>query len=873
MKIAVIDTFGFLFRSYHALPPLKSKSGFPTGLLSGFIKFISSLDDDYIIFALDSEAKKFRTDIDINYKAHRKTPDSDLMLQLELALKWLDTMGFKSVKADGFEADDVIATICKCAKKQGLRVKIISHDKDLYQLIDDNFVSLFDPISKKEINESGVVAKYGVSAKEFIDYQSLIGDSSDGVKGVSGIGAKKAVALLSQFKTLENIYANIDLVAPLRVKQLLIDGKSSAFVSKQLVTLRDDIFEEFDFSSCKSPKNPILTIEQELIELDIIATLNRVKKSQIAEEIIKFDVILLDNFDKLIDVIDKITEDKIIAFDCETTSLNVREAKLVGFSFAYNFNESYYVPIAHNSEDRQVPLNLAIDGIKRLFKFKIVGQNIKYDLEVLQKYVDIKDVKIVADTMVLSWLIEPSMSANLTDLAKRELNYNMLEFSSIVPKNQSFADVPLNIASFYAGEDANITYRLYFKLLNILKEKNYQLIDELEIVEIPFIKSLIMMESSGVALDINRLEILLKECENLIEDLKDKIYKLAGVEFNINSTKQLSEVLFTNLKLKPTKKTKTGFSTDEEVLEDLIDEHLIIKELLNYREIYKLKSTYIEPLLNMNENRVIYTNFLHTGTNTGRLSSINPNLQNIPIKSEFGKLIRDVFIARDGYKLVGIDYSQIELRLLAHFSCDEVLVSAFRDDKDIHLETAIKLFGDEGVNKRAIAKSINFGLIYGMGVRKLSKTLNISQDEAKSYMDSYFNSFPTIKEYIQTLQSKIKLDGYVETLLNRRRYFNFENSKAYLESSYLREGVNTLFQGSSADIIKLSMNEIYKYIVDENLDAKILLQIHDELLIEVREDLAFSLGEKFKSIMENSYKLNVPLKANLKIGSSWGNLK
>ena len=881
--LTIIDTFGFFFRQYYALAYLKSKDGFPTGLLTGFINFISSINKehgtDYLLFALDSKEKTKRKEMYEKYKQNRPTPPEALTKQLPIAIEWIKKMGFKAIEVGGFEADDVIATIAKDAKKKGIKVQIVSADKDLYQLIDDDKVLIYDPIKKKKINEEECIKKFGVKPKQIPDYLAIVGDSADNIPGVKGIGDKGAKKLLLEFGYLENIYKNIDKISNPRTKKLLLESKDEAFLSYELATLHYDIVDNIDYEEYKFPdKNPILTIADELKKYDMKSILSRAsetyQKIEDEKEQIGFDAILLDNSKKLFEIIDTMPKDSIVAFDTETTSTISRFAKIVGFSFCFQKSKAYYVPINHFylGVGDQVEFQEAKEAIKKLLNFKLVGQNLKYDLNILYNNFNIEEYQPYGDTMIEAWLLDPTQNVGLDSLAKKYFDYKMIKFKDIVKKGEDFSNVDINSATKYASEDAWMTLKLYNFFEDRLVEELKQ---EAKDVEYPFINTLIFMENEGIKVDIKFLEILLKKADKTLEELTNSIYKLAGVEFNINSTKQLGEVLFEKLKLPKGKKTKTGYSTDEKVLNSLINTHQIIPKILEYRENYKLKSTYIEPLLKFakeDKNHKIYTSFLQTGTSTGRLSSKNPNLQNIPVKSELGKQIREAFIANKGYLLVSLDYSQIELRLLAHFSKDDHLIKAFMEDKDIHLETAKKIFGEEEAKeKRDIAKSINFGLLYGMGSRKLANTINVTPKKAKEYIESYFKSFPTVKSYLESIVEFSKKNGYVKTLLNRRRYFDYDNANAFMKASYERESVNTVFQGSAADLIKLAMNKFHNKLKNQN--SKMLLQIHDELIFEVKEDEIDNFSIFAKELMENIYKLNVPLKCSVNIGKNWGELK
>lgn len=880
--LTIIDTFGFFFRNYFALPHLRNKDGFPTGLLTGFMNFISTIEkehpDGYILFALDSKGKCFRHEIFQEYKANRPPAPQDLIDQLPIAIKWIKQMGFKQLELPGYEADDIVASVTKIAKTNGFRVEIVSHDKDLYQLIDDDNVVLYDPIKKEDINEEKCKLKFGVKPKFIIDYLSLVGDSADNIPGVKGVGAKGAKKLIDEFGTVENIYKNLDNIRNERMKKLLQEGKDRAFLSKKLVRLEYDVFSgKFNIEDFRIPQDDVIfKIKDELLKYDIKAVLKRANiqiKEVLSEKKIEFEANLLDTKEKLFQVIDSIDKECIVAFDTETTSLNVKIAKIVGFSFAFNEEGAYYVPVSHSylGVGEQISKKDAKIAIQKLMQFKIVGQNIKYDLAVIYHNFDFTRFNVYADTMILSWLLNPELSASLDNMAFRYFGYKMKKFKDMVKKGENFSSVEISLASFYAGEDAWMTLKLYNKLISLL---NQTLLDEAAKVEYPFINTLISMENEGIKLDCNFFEKLLENSQKELSALTQKIYDLSQSEFNINSTKQLGMILFEKLNLRVVKKTKTGYSTDEKVLRELLGEHPLIEIILKYREYYKLQSTYIKPLLQYAKSDInsrIYTSFMQTGTATGRLSSQNPNLQNIPTRSELGKEIRKGFIAKEGYKLVSIDYSQIELRLLAHFSNDEALRNAFLNDKDIHFETSMMIFGKEKAKeKRHIAKAVNFGLLYGMGYRKLAQTVSVSSKDAKEYIKRYFDSFPTVKEYLNIIEKQVQDRGYVETLLKRRRYFDFDRANPMQKASYLREAPNTIFQGSTADLIKMAMNKI-----DETLDKNkgaMLLQIHDELIFEIKNEFVQEYADRARDIMENIYKLNIPIKCSLSVAEHWGDL-
>lgn len=900
--ITIIDTFGFFFRSFYALPPLTNKQGFPTGLLTGFMNFIASLhkdhSSDFLIFALDAKGPSFRSDIDPNYKANRSPAPEDLIKQLPIAINWIEKMGYKSLMLSGYEADDMIASVVHHARQQGYVVRIVSHDKDLYQLIEDDLVVLVDAISKKVLNEKHCTEKYGIHPSQFIDYQSLIGDTADNVPGVKGIGKVTAQKLLEQFGSLDTMYERLEEVLPVRIRGLLETYREDAFRSRQLVTLKADVFEKLDFSEYAMHfDNPFLPLYDDLVHYEMNAVLRTLKAKALfddsqeqpkIEKTVASPVcndkegcsVLIDKDEELHRHIASIPLDALIAFDTETTGLDYHNDSLVGFSFSTDGKTGYYVPISHSylGVGDQVSASAAKRAIAEIFKRKVIGHNIKFDLHFVTRYLEVDRLPIHADTMVLAWLGDSGRSLSMDSLSQSLLGHEMIHFKDTVKKGDSFASVAIEDACRYAGEDAYITIRLYEVLSKQLELKGgTDAIKEAYAVEFPFTATLLGMEKEGIAVDVNALELFKLEVAKELTSLTENIHTACGTVFNLNSPKQLGSILFETLALPHGKKTKTGYSTDESVLEGLRNEHPVIAMLLQYREYHKLFSTYIEPLIalaNSDRNSRIYTSFVQTGTATGRLSSKNPNLQNIPVKSALGMRIREAFVAPKGKKLIGIDYSQIELRLLAHFSEDTVLVNAFNEGYDIHMQTAIALFGQaDAASKRNIAKTVNFGLLYGMGQKKLSDTLGITTKEAKEIIERYFETFPSVKGYFSGIVEQAKEQGFVETLLHRRRYFDFGSATPMLKAAYERESVNTVFQGSASDLIKLSMNHIDDMIRSEGLHARMLLQIHDELIFEVDEEVAQEYAARFVEVMEHILELRVPLKTSMHIGNHWGELK
>ncbi|EMK0090755.1 DNA polymerase I [Campylobacter jejuni] len=876
--LTIIDTFGFFFRLYYALKDFKNSQGQASGMISGFANFIYSLKNehksDYIVFALDSKGKTFRSEIDPNYKQNRTPPPPELLEQIPICIKMIEKMGFISVSQEGYEADDIIASFVKTCENRDIFVRIITQDKDLYQLIKDGKTSIYSPISKNDYDEAACLEKYGVKPNQIRDFLALYGDSSDNIPGVKGIGAKGAKTLLDEFGSIEGIYENLTLVRNERSRNLLLEGKENAFLSKKLASLYDNLEVQNLIEKATYPdEEPLLKILEILEHYELNTLLKKLRQNpDNKDKNLGFKATLVQDENKLFEILNTLDKESIIAFDTETTGLDTKEAKIVGFSFCMNENEAFYVPLTHNylGVGEQISLQSAKKAIEVIFNHFVIGHNLKYDFKIIQNNFDLNLPQKYADTMILAWLKNPSLRVNMDDLALRLFNYETLHFESLVKKGENFASVELEKACKYAAEDAYITLRFY---LYFLKNLETPLLELAKNCEFDFIKIIMMMEENGIKLDTNALEILMKKFENEIKNLSEEIYTLCEDRFNLNSPKQMGDILFEKLKLPSGKKGKTGYSTDEKVLNILLDKHPVIAKILDYRELAKLYSTYCEPLLKLalkDKNSRIYSSFLQTGTATGRLSSKDPNLQNIPAHGQYAKDYKSCFVAKDGFSFISLDYSQIELRILAHFSEDEKLLNAFANDEDIHARTAIMIFGESNYETRSVAKSINFGLIYGMGYKTLSQNLKIEANLAKSYIEKYFENFTSIKKYFEKVKNEAKQNGFIVTLSGRKRYFDFENAKPMQIAMYERESINSILQGSAADVIKLAMLEINKEL---NEDKKLILQIHDELIFEVKDDLCENFVKKTRDIMENIVKLKVKLKTSSSIAKNWGDLK
>ena len=898
-KINIIDSFGLFFRLYYAMMGLRSAAGKPSGMVSGLATFIEKMNRDfpcdYAIFAFEGGGATFRHEIYPAYKATRKEAPAELKEQIPVCKEMIERMGFASFAKAGYEADDVIASLVK--KYSGeYEIDILSGDKDLFALISDS-VKIVDSKNKIWYDKEGCFQKYGVYPHQIRDYLAILGDTSDNVPGIKGLGERGARAILEQFGSLENAIASAEQIANTRAKNQLIAGAKDSELSKKLITLYADIEGLPEIKNCLLPKEPFSKVVDILKEYSlnrILAKLPEQKelfdepdflsssdekiaqkakdKELFSKAALSFESVLVLSENELDTLTQNLSENCVVALDTETTGLDVKTARIVGFSFCVLGGEqrAYYVPLAHNylGAPAQISQKAAKRALERIYKAQVVGHNLKYDFEILRNNFGLELPKNYADTMILAWLENPEQKCAMDELASRLFAYETIKFESLVnvKKGQVFGDIEVELASKYASEDAFITLEFYKYFKQVLSQ---ELWDVAKNLEFPFIATLISLEKSGIKADYNALNELNEKISARLKELEAQIYKIAGQSFNINSPKQLGAVLFEHLGLKAAKKTKSGYSTDESVLSGL--EHPIAAPLLEFRELAKLKGTYTEPFMRLSSSgERVYTHFLHTGTATGRLSSHSPNLQNIPARGSLARDVRNCFVAQDGNMLISLDYSQIELRLLAHFSADPALVGAFKADEDIHARTAISIFGDSEPSHRAVAKSINFGLIYGMGSSRLASNLGISTKEAKEYIERYFASFSTIKAYLASIKTHAREQGRIFTLLGRQRVFDFSSAGPREQALYEREAVNSVFQGSAADIIKLAMNAIYP-LLDEN--HKMILQIHDELIFEVAKNEAEIFAKKVANIMENVVSLNVPLKVNYAIAKSWGELK
>ncbi|GAA9980667.1 DNA polymerase I [Helicobacter pylori] len=882
--LALIDTFAYLFRSYYMSAknkPLTNDKGFPTGLLTGLVGMVKKFYKDrknmpFIVFALESQAKTKRAEKLGEYKQNRKDAPKEMLLQIPIALEWLQKMGFTCVEVSGFEADDVIASL---ATLSPYKTRIYSKDKDFNQLLSDKIV-LFD--GKTEFLVKDCVEKYGILPSQFTDYQGIVGDSSDNYKGVKGIGSKNAKELLQRLGSLEKIYENLDLAKNLlspKMYQALIQDKESAFLSKELATLERGCIKEFDFSSCAFPsENPLLKIKDELKEYGFISTLRDLENSPtplILENTPLLDntpaldsapkksrMIVLENTELLSAFLEKLKKTNARIF---MRLVLDKEKKVLALAFLLE-DQGYFLPLEEALFSPFSSEFLQNAFFKMLQHAQIIGHDLKPLLSFLKaKYqVSLENIRI-QDTQILAFLKNPE-KVGFDEVLKEYLKEEWIPHEKIKDfKTKSKAGKLEQL-----DMELNALKRLceYFEKGG-LEEGLLALARE---VETPFMKVLMGMEFQGFKIDAPYFKRLEQEFKNELHVLERQILDLIGVDFNLNSPKQLSEILYEKLELPKNK----SHSTDEKSLLKILDKHPSIALILEYRELNKLFNTYTTPLLRLKDkDDKIHTTFIQTGTATGRLSSHSPNLQNIPVRSPKGLLIRKGFISSSKeYCLLGVDYSQIELRLLAHFSQDKDLMEAFLKGRDIHLETSKALFGEDlAKEKRSIAKSINFGLVYGMGSKKLSETLNIPLNEAKSYIEAYFKRFPSIKDYLNRMKEEILKTSKAFTLLGRYRVFDFTGANDYIKGNYLREGVNAIFQGSASDLLKLGMLKVSERFKN-NPSVRLLLQVHDELIFEIEEKNALELQQEIQRILNDEvYPLRVPLETSAFIAKRWNELK
>jgi len=907
----LIDGSGYIFRAYYALPPLSRKSdGLPTGAVSGFCSMLFKLLEDarsddskhkptHFAVIFDSARKNFRNEIYSEYKANRTEAPEDLAPQFEYIRKSVKAFNLPSIELLNFEADDLIATYAKKITEAGAKVTVISSDKDLMQLV-SNKIRLFDPMKSKVIGNKEVLEKFGVKPSQVIDVQSLAGDSSDNVPGVPGIGVKTAAELINKYNNLENLLNKASEIPQNKRRETLLSNKDQAMLSKQLVTLKDDVPvkndpNEFLIKDINKDKLYEFLREMEFNRLlsqaisfygepnnqDFNDKNSPKKKFQINTKLYK-SILKEKDLDELIEELNK---KSVIAVDTETSSLNPQDASLIGISISYSANIAFYIPLGHKNV-KGLKKELVLKKIKVILEdpsIKKVGQNIKYDLIILKN--NGIQLNPIDDTMLLSYTLDAGNNRhNMDTLSELHLGHKTITYKDLVgtgKKQLNFSEIDLEQATEYAAEDADITLRLYEILSGRVTEEKLEKI--YEVFEKPMITILSKLETNGIKVDDAYLKKLSKKFEVRLEKIEKDIYRVSGKKFNIGSPKQLGEIIYNDLKIAKLKKTKKGsLATSAKVLEDLaLTGHKFPNLILEWRQVSKLKSTYTDALQEhiSKKTKRVHTSFLLAATNTGRLASSDPNLQNIPIKTSDGKEIRKAFVADKNNVLISADYNQIEMRILADIADVKELKKAFRNNQDIHALTASQVF-DVPISEvtddfRRKAKAINFGIIYGITQYGLAKQISVSNQEALDFINSYFKKFPEIKDYMNLTIKTCRKQGYVTNIFGRRIHLRGINDKNFSVRSFQeRAAINAPIQGSAADIIRLAMIKIDK-ILEEKQNAKMLLQIHDELIFECLKKNEISVKKIIKDAMvsvssSDHHMFSIPLEVSINSGNNWG---
>ena len=912
----LIDGSGYIFRAYYALPPLTRKSdGLPTGAVSGFCSMLFKLLEDsksnqnlqkptHFAVIFDSARKTFRNEIYSDYKANRAEAPDDLAPQFDYIRKSVLAFNLPSLELINYEADDLIATYVEMILKEGAKVTIVSSDKDLMQLYKKN-VRIYDPMKNKFISEEDIKNKFGVGASKVIDVQALAGDSSDNVPGVPGIGVKTAAELINKYGDLEKLLKSAHEIKQNKRRETLIENKDKALISKKLVTLKSDApvnknLTDLELKSIDKDKLYKFLREMEFNRLlssaisaygepNLTSIKNEVKIEKNQKAINKKEYYLIENLEQIDNWITEAEELGEVAVDTETNSLDPHQADLVGVSLSSKIGKACYIPIGHKS-NKCIEKDLVLKKLKPLLEdpsIKKIGQNIKFDFIVFFKHGI--NMTSMEDTMLMSYVLDAGKNRhNMDTLSEIHLNHKTISFKDLVgtgKKEINFSEVDVEKAKDYAAEDADITFRLYKKFQKSLKDE--KMINIYEIFEKPLLKILAFMEIEGVKIDNKFLKSLSTKFEKKIVKIQNEVFKISKKEFNIASPKQLGEILYNDLKIADLKKTKKGsFATSASVLEDLAFKgHKFPQLVLDWRQVSKLKNTYSDSLpehINPNTQRV-HTSFLLAATTTGRLASSDPNLQNIPIKSEDGKDIRKAFIAKKDHVLISADYNQIEMRILADLADVKELKKAFKNNEDIHSLTASQIFNIDikKVNQdhRRKAKAINFGIIYGISQYGLAKQINVSNYEAEEFLNAYFAKFPEIKVYMDSTIKFCRKSGYVNNIFGRRSHFNGINDKNFdVRNFQERAAINAPIQGSASEVMRLAMIRLHKKLNEEkNLKSKILLQIHDELIFEVpkKEEKAMVklIQNEMTSVTQSDYhSFSTPLTVDVNVGDNWGML-
>ncbi|AEC02550.1 DNA polymerase I [Parasphaerochaeta coccoides] len=900
-KLFIIDGFGIIYRSYFAFisRPLKDYEGNNVSALFGFISTLLMIlrewKPDYLVIAMDEKGPTFRHELYPEYKATRDDAPEDLHAQVPRIMEVLDALGVPHIGKVGMEADDIIATLCANATAQGIESVMVTGDKDLLQLVDDMTKALRPPrkgeSSYRLFGVKEVEDEFGIRADQIIDYLAILGDSSDNVPGIKGLGEKGAIKLLTEYGSFEVLYDHLDEMSP-SVRKKLEDGREMGVLSKKLVKLRDDLFTVDSFDS---PRFTVSSVDYE----KAIPLLEKARAGSLVTQLRK----MAENGDGHSDspavptagkggyraetdaagvdalFIQALKEKGQVAFDVETTDIDVMKAVPVGFSLSWKAGEAWYVPLVAGGKtvSNEKAMKAVVKKHLENPALGVIGQNLKYDYKVMARW-GVRIANPVFDTMVAAWLLDSASGIyNMDKLADKYLGYVTITYDQVVPKGALFSDVPLDKAVQYAAEDADVTWRLYETFAPMLAERKMtSLMDDLEM---PLLRVLADMELEGVRLDVDRLIMFGEEIDGRVEKITREIYELCGHEFNINSPKQLQTVLFGERGLPVGRKTASGPSTAVETLEKLVGLDPVPALILDYRGLVKLKNTYIDALpeqVDVNTGRV-HTTFIQTGTATGRLASRNPNLQNIPIRNDDGRRIRSAFVPERGYVFLSADYAQIELVVLAHVTGDEGLREAFLAGQDVHRHTASLIFNvkpeDVTPDQRRIAKTINFGVMYGMSTFRLSNELAISHSQAAEFIDSYFKRYHGVKTFVDETRKKAEETGFVSTMFGHERHVpEIRSSNRMEKSGAERVVVNTIIQGTAADIMKLAMLRISRSLKDSGINARLLLQVHDELIFEVASGQEEKLSVLVKDAMEKAVKLSVPLRSSVETGASWGDM-
>ncbi len=916
----LIDGHALAYRTYFAITGgmserMQTRSGEPTAGIFGFanvlMKLLEQDKPEYLAVAFDT-GRTFRNQLFPEYKATRAKMPDDLRPQIERIKQMIDAFHLPRLEMEGVEADDVLGTIAIQAVEQGLGVKIITGDRDLLQLVDDRIIVSL-PGSKlsdsKNYSTADVKEYLGVDPNQVVDYKALVGDQSDNIPGIAGIGPKTAVSLLQTYPTLDEIYEHIDEI-PGKTGEKLRNGKDAAYMSQDLARIRTDVSVKLKLDDARTDHINVQAVENLFRELEFRTLIPRLRiisaplisqttpqLSLFGEEVkeiglsstYSLDVKIVDSPEKLRGLVETLATSSMIALDTETNALDPLRADLVGISLSIAEGEGFYIPVGHKTGENQLETKDVIDALRPALtdpKIAKAGHNIKYDALVLSTHgLDVTPISF--DSMIAEWLTDPaSHNLGLKDLADSVLDISMTHIEELIGKgkNQLTMDqVPVAAAAPYAAADAEVTLRLVAPLREKMDRlKCTRIFEE---IEMPLVPVLIQMEKEGISLDRDFFSQFSREISTRLAEIEDGVYQAVGYSFNLNSTQQLSRVLFDTLKLEPpdrNKKTSSGhFSTSAAVLDELKGQHPAVDLLLEYRELSKLKSTYLDALplqINPRTHRV-HTSFNQAGSVTGRLASSDPNLQNIPTRTETGRRVRLGFVAAPGHSLLSVDYSQIELRIVAHMSGDQAMLQAFREGQDIHAATAAAIYdvpiAEVTKDQRRHAKAINFGLIYGMSAFGLSRSTDLTLGEAENFVKDYFEHFPGVKKYLDNIRVLAARQGYVETMLGRRRYFpNLANPvNQMMRNREEREAINAPIQGTAADIMKIAMIQLAKALSSSRLNAKMLLQVHDELVLEVPDKEIPETAVLVRQVMEEAYKLDIPLLTEARSGVNWGSLQ